>query len=346
MDEFNLIKPKNIDIPIPQSLKKFENEHLFHLVYFSIYQNKDVDIQNDIEIYLVNFFKKNRKSEFTWVEHWEGHSLIYVDEFFSKLFKKFKINKKITFISGNILKSDKFNFNQLFSLQTMPVGLQYPYVVNYDIKPKYKFFIQGGRVKKERSYILDLFKAYEIDENTYNHTISLLSNLNEGRDKNNNLKYSFQRMSDLISESYFQIVCETTHPMNSNYWIGDFVQPPTMCFTEKIGYALYHKKPFLMINLPYSLYNLKQLGFKTFSNVWSEDYDNLTNIKDRINTIFDIVLWLDTLNEPQLNKILRKTNESVNHNYDLILKMYNNKEMFGKMEFENFNFKNPWLNLT
>ena len=47
--------------------------------------------------------------------------------------------------------------------------------------------------------------------------------------------------------------------------------------------------PFFVVGNPFTLKRLKELGFKTFSDVWDESYDNELDMKIRVGMIVEEV---------------------------------------------------------
>ena len=52
--------------------------------------------------------------------------------------------------------------------------------------------------------------------------------------------------------------------------------------TEKSFKPLYNKHPFIIIGVPGSMQGLRDLGFQTFSEFWSEDYDTIQSPSNRL----------------------------------------------------------------
>mgnify|MGYP003632722730 FL=1 len=78
-------------------------------------------------------------------------------------------------------------------------------------------------------------------------------------------------------------------------------------FTEKTVRALLHRRPFLINGMSGGLAKLQRLGFKTFSNYWSEDYDTIET-QDQIQ--FAIQLLKDN---PDLTGIEEITEYNFQH---------------------------------
>jgi hypothetical protein len=88
--------------------------------------------------------------------------------------------------------------------------------------------------------------------------------------------------------------------------------------TEKVVRAMLCKKPFIAMAPMFYLQYLRQMGFKTFSEVWSEDYDNL-GLKNRYFAILQLIDKLSGLNTDQLLALNNKLQSIVEHNYQLLV---------------------------
>ena len=101
--------------------------------------------------------------------------------------------------------------------------------------------------------------------------------------------------------SFLDCVCETWH-------MGDTFLP-----TEKIARPLALKNPFIVYGPRHFLKNLRRLGFKTFGNYWSEDYDLHEGI-ERINLIKKQLISLSDRPLDELKKMYKDMAGVLNHN--------------------------------
>jgi len=93
-----------------------------------------------------------------------------------------------------------------------------------------------------------------------------------------------------------------------------------LCVTEKTFKAILSKNVFLLLGNPHSLSWLKSLGFKTFSDIIDESYDEEEIFYQRFLMLFDEVKKLCSLDVTALSKKLHSLNEIVEHNYNHFLK--------------------------
>ena len=88
--------------------------------------------------------------------------------------------------------------------------------------------------------------------------------------------------------------------------------------TEKVVRAMLCKKPFIAMAPMFYLRYLKQMGFKTFNEFWSEDYDDL-GLKPRYFAILRLIDKLAGLSTDQLLELNYKLQSIVEHNYQLLV---------------------------
>ena len=84
--------------------------------------------------------------------------------------------------------------------------------------------------------------------------------------------------------------------------------------TEKVFRPIICCRPFILASSPGSLQYLKDYGFKTFSDFWSEDYDNISDHDKRLRAILDIIDYLGSLNHNQIIRLLNDMKEILLYN--------------------------------
>lgn len=125
------------------------------------------------------------------------------------------------------------------------------------------------------------------------------------------------------TNSYYPI----QHPSNLNllqYYSDifvDIVVEPNVhgqCFlaTEKLWRPILARRPFIVLSNQNYLHNLRKLGFKTFNDFWSEDYDHHSE-NSRILEIQKILEIISTYTTDQLHKILIDMKEILDYNYQI-----------------------------
>lgn len=116
---------------------------------------------------------------------------------------------------------------------------------------------------------------------------------------NNTLK------KDLFLDSCINIVTESSF-VNNELFLSEKILKPIL------GY-----QPFIVLG-PYKyLERLKTYGFKTFSDFWNEDYDEIRCPYERIAVLLNLIRDLNKLNINEINKIYQKTKDICIYNRNL-----------------------------
>lgn len=88
--------------------------------------------------------------------------------------------------------------------------------------------------------------------------------------------------------------------------------------TEKTMKPIMYKQPFIFVGPPHSLGYLKDMGFRTFSNIWDESYDEEEDHNKRMNMVLDLLERLNSLSDKEKLTISMICSSIVRHNYDLL----------------------------
>jgi len=124
-------------------------------------------------------------------------------------------------------------------------------------------------------------------------------------------------------ESYIESFCAIINESR--------VAQPWPNISEKTLNAIKSFRPFVMVGAPGTIEYLHKLGFKTFNDFWSEDYDKIISNKDRLvaicNLISEINLHsLDKMKEmyKEMLPILLHNEENLNKLDEKFFKLNNN----------------------
>jgi hypothetical protein len=85
-------------------------------------------------------------------------------------------------------------------------------------------------------------------------------------------------------------------------------------FTEKILRPIALGQPFILMGTHGGLEYLQSYGFKTFSDVWSEDYDNIVDPKARMQAVIDLVKHISQLDDDKKCEILQQAKHIADYN--------------------------------
>lgn len=151
---------------------------------------------------------------------------------------------------------------------------------------------KGGLIEIDDSFI---FKPKPFDDEEFKTMeYSLLTNLN--------------RYSNTLFEMVFETMYESCE--------SQIIQT-----SEKILKPLIQKKPFLTFSYTHMLSELKELGFKTFDFIFSEDYDSITDHNTRLYYILDEYKEICNRDIKELEEIVKENYDILDHNYNNILKL-------------------------
>jgi len=85
--------------------------------------------------------------------------------------------------------------------------------------------------------------------------------------------------------------------------------------TEKTMKPIIFKQPFIMIGPQHSLKYLRDMGFKTFGDIWDESYDDEPNYKLRMQKVMDLISEIDNLSDDDKILLQENVKEIVEYNF-------------------------------
>jgi hypothetical protein len=100
----------------------------------------------------------------------------------------------------------------------------------------------------------------------------------------------------------------------------------TPCFfTEKIFKPIYYKMPFIVVGTPGYLKHMRTCGYKTFSNLWSEDYDDVIDEYGRLSRIIKLIEYISRLDTEEFHKLLAEALYITACNYSRLMSRSSDK---------------------
>lgn len=115
-------------------------------------------------------------------------------------------------------------------------------------------------------------------------------------------KTATEQSFEMIQKSFCNIVIED--PVNSEY----------TRITEKILKPIVSYRPFLLLAAPNTLAWLKNNGFRTFDKWWDESYDQEPNHLLRIQAVYRISQYINSLSKKECRRILDEMQLILEHN--------------------------------
>jgi len=167
---------------------------------------------------------------------------------------------------------------------------------------------------------------YVITEHPH-HTILYSTHRDTGPAGGKDLWCSIDRTH--LLNTFFSVVPETV--FFDAYWC---VNKNHLFVTEKTYKSIAHN-PTIVLGRPHTLKYLKSLGFKTFSDIFDESYDNIENDWDRYEAVMSLVETLCKMDYIELKSKYEKSFEVILHNQRVFLNDKNTyskklKELIGK----------------
>lgn len=160
--------------------------------------------------------------------------------------------------------------------------------------------------------INDVFNPYyisdlQIDNNDINNFINKLPLVLDGETDTVQMCQDFDdRTRPFYQNSLVSIITETNYN----------AKPVTL--TEKSFKPSKEKHPFIIVGAPGALQAFRDMGFKTFSDFWDENYDNIPDPRMRMSAILNVLKYIGTWNDEQIKDFRRKVKPILDHNYETL----------------------------
>jgi hypothetical protein len=91
---------------------------------------------------------------------------------------------------------------------------------------------------------------------------------------------------------------------------------PHNSFSEKTWKPIVNLRPFVMVSVPGALSELRNHGFKTFSDWWDEGYDDIMDPLTRMKSIVEVIRQVSEKSIDELKEIYEDMKPIVRFNYD------------------------------
>lgn len=129
----------------------------------------------------------------------------------------------------------------------------------------------------------------------------------------------------IYSESYFTVVTETLF-----YEMGVYM-------SEKTFKPIAHCHPFVILSKEGTLKYLKELGFKSFDDLWDESYDSIEDDSERIIAVFELIKQLANKSDEEWIEIYSKIKERLIFNRNHLLSISEDIEKTSEVFTKNLN---------
>lgn len=155
----------------------------------------------------------------------------------------------------------------------------------------------------------DIFRVMEKNIKCFSNNIPLKLDIDPDR----NIVIVRSEDINYYSNSYFSLVTETF------YHSSEFANERPVFFSEKIFKPIAMKHPFILVSPPGYLKELRKLGYKTFSGIINESYNNIVDDTDRLVAIVNEVRRLSTQTPEQWIKWQTRAKDIVEYNYNVLM---------------------------
>jgi len=117
----------------------------------------------------------------------------------------------------------------------------------------------------------------------------------------------FDNTKQFYDDSFMHIISET-------YFVTDIVH-----ITEKTFKPMIYRQPFIMLGPPNALKCLRDMGFRTFHDIWDESYDAITDHSERFYKILDLCKSINEWSMLKKISIMHKCKEIIDYNFNKLL---------------------------
>ena len=270
---------------------------------------------------LVKFTQHNQ----VLVQQWMDTSIDFSRLAFHDMLSELNLNN-IKFVVAEELI---FNTPKNLHIYKKPFGIFYAWVPNLappviDKKPNAKDFFITTIAESSRPHRQILYKKLIKDKRLYeNSTLIFHKSLEDmynnyvgDKDPIQSDYIEYYPSPDLYSNHYFELVPETMYK-------------DVHMYSEKTTKPIMTCTPFVIVGTPLYLEHLREVGYKTFANIFDETYDTINNMEDRIECIIDTLRYIKKVG---FENLYHKTKPILEHNF------YHIQHLKGRYIFETDQF--------
>ena len=121
-------------------------------------------------------------------------------------------------------------------------------------------------------------------------------------------------------------MCQDFEDVNRPYYQNSLVSIVTetnfnakeVTLTEKSFKPSKEKHPFIIVGAPGTVQALRDMGFRTFNELWDENYDNIPEPRQRMAAIVNVLKYIGSWNNEQIIDFRRKVKPILDHNYETL----------------------------
>ena len=180
-------------------------------------------------------------------------------------------------------------------------------IISHKRIKEHPFNISDDRLLLEDAWFIQNEIGNKSDYMTFGYKKHLLDDEFTNKDAVGVGNHSFHSL--MSSKVFFELVNESW-PFTNN----------AMFISEKLLKAILAKNIFVVFGNAHTLSYLRSVGFKTFSHIFDESYDEQLNTKNRVASIVKLLHNLVSLPISDCKKIYDETQEILDYNYNHLMK--------------------------
>lgn len=298
-----------IDLMDSYSRKRLKNRDFKLLFYYSEGDNPDPEIYqslnkmlekhnltfDDIRFVIANYKLRDQKP------------FVYFPD--DELYYRYLHMLENSYVKEQNLNKRNKKFTCLIRADKAWRKIYASFLFNLDVIQQGYFSYTGYKYKTSHKGLDDLDQWQDYDDTLQQDILSFELKTPFRCDDLSNFEHNNHKLIDhrFFVDSYFNFVVET-------HFDND-----TIFLTEKTFKPILNLQPFIIIGNPGSLDLLKKLGYKTFSDVIREDYDEEIDHRDRMSKLLKISYDLCELSDKHHIRIQHIIADVLTHNQKLFL---------------------------
>lgn len=317
---------------------------------------------NDIKLLIINLADPTAKNQYIQClnylkdRHLDFDKLIYVDSnlqlsklktnFTNKIYTFnyfieeatwtkdgfYDTNNDLGYVSKRIEESELDNFrSKKFLCFNRNIDRAHRFILLYEyikgvFHDSYFSFLRPIDYFKENQHFIEDYNQTiltEEDIDFYNQKLPIELDT-QSTEKKHGFAVTNTLKKDLFLDSCIHLVTETKYIDNELF------------LSEKILKPILGYQPFIVFGPHGYLKELKKYGFKTFSNIWDESYDDIKDPVERMKSLISLVKQLNNKSIEELNDIYRSTKDICIYNRNVFysLEIDTLKVIFEEIENE------------
>jgi len=119
-------------------------------------------------------------------------------------------------------------------------------------------------------------------------------------------------------ENYIFVVTETCFDQGGGYsgFLPNMNGGGHRDVSEKTWKPIGLKMPFILLQQPYALKRLRDIGYRTFHTIWDESYDEIEDEVKRFDAILNLIITLNNIED--FMSMIKSCDEIVEHNFKML----------------------------